>query len=103
MASVSGTAGRFAAPAVPAGIRDRASNIQTRERFFEPAEGAARLREAYEACTSAFSKSSRKAAGVAWLLGRRTTAGVVFAKGLVVTRQISHYLPDRMTCHILPR
>lgn len=35
--------------------------------------------------------------------GRRTTAGVVFAKNLPVTRHISHYLVDRMTCHILPR
>lgn len=35
--------------------------------------------------------------------GRRTTAGVVFVKDALVTRHISHYLVDRMTCHILPR
>lgn len=46
---------------------------------------------------------SRKATGVAWLLARRTTAGVVFVKDALVTRHISHYLVDRMTCHILPR
>lgn len=48
-------------------------------------------------------EGSRRAKGVAWLLaGRRTIAGVVYAKDVLVTRRISHYLVDRLTCHIVP-
>lgn len=56
MASVPGTAGRFVPRAVGAGIRDRLGRIHKRVAV-RPQKGAARLREAYEACTSAFSKA----------------------------------------------
>lgn len=55
MASVPGTEGRFVPRAVAAGIRDRLGN--TLKVVVRPQKGAARLREAYEACTSAFSKA----------------------------------------------
>lgn len=68
MASVSGTAGRFLPRAVAAGIRDRLEHIHRRV-FLRRQKGAARLREAYEACTSAFSKAQagRKALRGFWL------------------------------------
>ena len=68
MASVSGTAGRFVPRAVAAGIRDRLEHTHERVSL-RPQKGAAQLREAYKACTSAFSKAraGRKALRGFWL------------------------------------
>lgn len=68
MASVPGTAGRFVPRAVAAGIRNRLGYTHKRVAL-RPQKGAARLREAYEACKSAFSKAraGRQALRGFWL------------------------------------
>lgn len=81
--------------------------MHRRRSFFETAEGAARLREAYEACASAFSKSRRPP-----LASRQALRGflAVAQPPASCSRKTSlshgtfwHYVVDRMTCHILPR
>lgn len=69
----------------------------------ETAEGCRAASRSLRGVHKCVLEGSGRAKGVAWLLvGGRTTAGVVFAKDVLVTRPILHYLVDRMTCHIVP-
>lgn len=102
MASVSRTAGRFPPRAVAAGIRDRFEHIHEGV-FLRRQNGCRAASRSLRGVHKCVLEGSHRAKGVAWLLvGGRTTAGVVFAKDVLVTRRILHYLVDRMTCHIVP-